>query len=226
MPGIVLENQSSLTSTTNDDFDEEMLEGVTWLLELRKNSKEIEQILQTSKAIRGFSQESPLRSDDKINLGVRDVNKKRKRATRDEVAILRRAFCSNPLPPQELRQKIAQELDWTPRKVKIWFQNERAKLRKRGRENLNVKSSTLASDSSDHSHDEKILKPSSSSSLSSTSLPVLVTPTNIPINRFSSGSFPNPFLTPRYPFLNPNNPLRQWQSTITTLELPKTVPNE
>jgi hypothetical protein len=65
---------------------------------------------------------------------VRNVNKKRKRASRDEVSVLKKAFAANPLPPQDARVRIAQQLGWTPRKVKIWFQNERAKLRKKARD--------------------------------------------------------------------------------------------
>merc|ERR1719354_421123 len=107
---------------------------------------------------------------------TQDLNKKRKRATREEVAILRRAFSVNPLPPLEVRSKIAQQLNWTPRKVKIWFQNERAKLRKRTRDcetNVNKDSRSLVDSTSsqdensdDGSKSPKVHYPSASSSTS------------------------------------------------------------
>lgn len=97
--------------------------------------------------------------------GTRNLNKKRKRASRDEVAVLRRAFHANPLPPQEVRVRISQQLGWTPRKVKIWFQNERAKLRKRARDSTGAEDKEEdesigmiidTDDSSSSSHEEEI----------------------------------------------------------------------
>lgn len=200
MPGFLLEQQDPLTHT-HEENDEELLQGVTWLLGLRKSSTEIGHVLQTTKALRGFqsdqSQMSPLRIEDKVNLGVQEINKKRKRATRDEVAILRKAFLTNPLPTQDARQKIASQLDWTPRKVKIWFQNERAKLRKRGKD---------GSSSKDFSGNESPDSPDltlPTSSLSGTSIPVVVPSLNLPLNRFSSNNFPSLIFT-RYPSLQPS----------------------
>jgi hypothetical protein len=158
--------------------DQEMLDGVAWLLALRhsvteKGDMPQQRTLQTSKALKGIQSDTTRPSPNKVDLGVQgvqDLNKKRKRATREEVAILRRAFSVNPLPPLEVRSKIAQQLNWTPRKVKIWFQNERAKLRKRTRD---CESPKDRSDSSqdENSQDEggkspKVHYPSASSSTS------------------------------------------------------------
>jgi len=215
----VLNNQQSVNP---EEFDEEMMACVSWLLCLR-HDKEIGKFLQTTKAIKGYSSssdESPPTSpsrNEKINLGVRDTNKKRKRATRDEVSILRRAFAANPLPPQELRLKIAQQLDWTPRKVKIWFQNERAKLRKRTRESFNIneknKEFPSLNDSENSLDEQESQKPSPSSS---TSLPILTpsSPSNISITDGSAASFFKQ-TNRNYPFsLAPLNynpvPFRQW----------------
>jgi hypothetical protein len=219
----VLTSQTLVNSS--DDFDEEMMECVTWLLCLR-HDKEIGKVLQTTKALKGYHSSddsspcsSPSRNDQKkLNLGVRDTNKKRKRATRDEVSILRRAFAANPLPPQDLRFKIAQQLDWTPRKVKIWFQNERAKLRKRTRENLSVNEKNKEfpglNDSENSQDEQETRKPSPASS---TSLPILST--SSPLSSSSDGP-QTPFFTQPtrpYPFsLGPLTytatqvPFRQW----------------
>eukprot|EP00008_Paramoeba_atlantica_P003653 CAMPEP_0201486178 /NCGR_PEP_ID=MMETSP0151_2-20130828/10219_1 /ASSEMBLY_ACC=CAM_ASM_000257 /TAXON_ID=200890 /ORGANISM="Paramoeba atlantica, Strain 621/1 / CCAP 1560/9" /LENGTH=309 /DNA_ID=CAMNT_0047870661 /DNA_START=105 /DNA_END=1034 /DNA_ORIENTATION=- len=131
---------------------------------------------------------SPLRGET-VNLGVQDINKKRKRATREEVAVLRRAFAVNPLPPLEVRSRIAQQLNWTPRKVKIWFQNERAKIRKRSRdldsssspERVRTPDSSVEESSSSQDERESspkmmlpsLLASSSSSTSSSSSAPSL-----------------------------------------------------
>lgn len=174
----------------NQDDDLELLKGVEWLLALRHGGPIkgdlAQKTLQTSKALRGIQTESARGpSANKVDLGVQgvqDLNKKRKRATREEVAILRRAFSVNPLPPLEVRSKIAQQLNWTPRKVKIWFQNERAKLRKRTRDCETKDAGRLVdSGSQDENSDEgskspKVHYPSASSS---TSIPASPSPSPV-----------------------------------------------
>jgi hypothetical protein len=149
MPVLDLQNPSVgfQLLTLSSDEDQEMMEGVVSLLGLRHKSPphylQPAHCSHVTKALRGggsgeFENGRPSSSfrstTPTIDLGVQEYGKKRKRATREEVAVLRRAFAINPLPPLEVRMSIAHQLNWTPRKVKIWFQNERAKVRKRTRE--------------------------------------------------------------------------------------------
>uniref|UniRef100_A0A7S4PBS9 Homeobox domain-containing protein n=1 Tax=Paramoeba aestuarina TaxID=180227 RepID=A0A7S4PBS9_9EUKA len=190
MPVVDFQDPVSYQLLKQDEEDDlEILKGVEWLLALRHGKKEgfAHKTLQTSKALRGIQSESARGpSANKVDLGVQgvqDLNKKRKRATREEVAILRRAFSVNPLPPLEIRSKIAQQLNWTPRKVKIWFQNERAKLRKRTRDGENNSPTKLSDSTSsqDEQSDEgskspKVHYPSASSS---TSIPSPSSPSSV-----------------------------------------------
>lgn len=190
MPIVDLQDPVSYQLLNNSqDDDLEFLKGVEWLLALRHGgpikADLAQKTLQTSKALRGIqtTESAGGPSANKVDLGVQgvqDLNKKRKRATRDEVAILRRAFSVNPLPPLEVRSKIAQQLNWTPRKVKIWFQNERAKLRKRtrdcdpnGNKEVRLVDSTSDDSSDDGSKSPKVTYPSASSS---TSIPASPSP--------------------------------------------------
>jgi hypothetical protein len=56
--------------------------------------------------------------------------KKRRRTSPDELDILENTFKVHPMPNQALRQQLAQKLGMTPRRVQIWFQNKRAKLKR------------------------------------------------------------------------------------------------
>jgi len=58
--------------------------------------------------------------------------KKRKRASPQQVALLENIFTVEPLPNTATKQRISQELGMTPRRVTIWFQNKRARLKKTG----------------------------------------------------------------------------------------------
>uniref|UniRef100_A0A7S4NV03 Homeobox domain-containing protein n=1 Tax=Paramoeba aestuarina TaxID=180227 RepID=A0A7S4NV03_9EUKA len=173
----ILDHQDPVTyqllnvPSADEQDDQELMEnGVFWLLALRRNATcskgDFHKTLQTSKALKGIQTDSVR---PKVDLGVQaqDLNKKRKRATREEVAILRRAFSVNPLPPLEVRSKIAHQLNWTPRKVKIWFQNERAKLRKRSRDCDSTKDCSQDENSQDEGGKSPIVHyPSASSSTS------------------------------------------------------------
>lgn len=54
-------------------------------------------------------------------------NNRRKRATPDQLAFLRKSFMIDPKPDQNTREAIGRQIDMTPRSVQIWFQNNRAK---------------------------------------------------------------------------------------------------
>eukprot|EP00008_Paramoeba_atlantica_P006784 CAMPEP_0201482506 /NCGR_PEP_ID=MMETSP0151_2-20130828/6786_1 /ASSEMBLY_ACC=CAM_ASM_000257 /TAXON_ID=200890 /ORGANISM="Paramoeba atlantica, Strain 621/1 / CCAP 1560/9" /LENGTH=286 /DNA_ID=CAMNT_0047865249 /DNA_START=143 /DNA_END=1003 /DNA_ORIENTATION=+ len=230
----------------SSDDDQEMMEGVACLLGLRHKptlhsrtspsfDKTKQRGSQTSKALRcggdSENQSSSLRAANglTVDLGVQDFNKKRKRATREEVAVLRRAFIVNPLPPLEVRMSIAQQLNWTPRKVKIWFQNERAKVRKRTREG-DLLERTRTPDSQDESDDmtkERTTTPSPPMvggggvpplpmNRSVTPSGVLQTTPNSMLNSSSSSSFHggnSSFPAPRLSSSVPENSVREDSSS-------------
>ena len=49
------------------------------------------------------------------------MRKRRKRATADQVAFLEASFAENPLPDTETKNRIAQQLGMTTRRVTIWY---------------------------------------------------------------------------------------------------------
>lgn len=60
-----------------------------------------------------------------------DSEKKRKRATREQLDILERVFEQEELPSRTRRKELANELGFSPRRIQIWFQNRRAKSKKK-----------------------------------------------------------------------------------------------
>ncbi|ORY86127.1 homeobox domain-domain-containing protein, partial [Protomyces lactucae-debilis] len=57
------------------------------------------------------------------------LNKKRQRATPEQLAVLEEAFDVNPSPNAKQREVISAQIDMTERSVQIWFQNRRAKTK-------------------------------------------------------------------------------------------------
>ncbi|KAL1918863.1 uncharacterized protein VTP21DRAFT_2885 [Calcarisporiella thermophila] len=57
--------------------------------------------------------------------------KHRRRTSKSQFRILERAFKENPKPSNATRRELACKLNMTPRNVQIWFQNRRAKAKKR-----------------------------------------------------------------------------------------------
>jgi hypothetical protein len=60
--------------------------------------------------------------------------KHRKRTSREQLQVLEKSFSENPRPTSEQRKELAMLLDMTPRGVQIWFQNRRAKLKTKTRD--------------------------------------------------------------------------------------------
>jgi hypothetical protein len=56
--------------------------------------------------------------------------KKRRRTTPDQLDILEQYFQRDAMPSQQTRLEIAERLGMTMRRVQIWFQNKRAKLKR------------------------------------------------------------------------------------------------
>ena len=51
------------------------------------------------------------------------INKKRQRATPEQLIVLEEAFLLNPSPNAKMREQISSEISMTERSVQIWFQN-------------------------------------------------------------------------------------------------------
>lgn len=65
----------------------------------------------------------------KSNLTQQQKNKKRQRATKEQVEVLRKEFEDNSTPDANKRMEIGDRIDMTERSVQIWFQNKRAKVK-------------------------------------------------------------------------------------------------
>ena len=63
---------------------------------------------------------------------IQKPKRKRQRTTPEQLIILEEVFNTNNTPDQQTRQKLADELGMSSRRVQIWFQNKRAKLKRVG----------------------------------------------------------------------------------------------
>jgi len=76
---------------------------------------------------------SPLSDKNEDNLD----DHKRPRPNADQMTVLWKAFNENPMPSAAVRQKLAAQLDMSPRAVQIWFQNRRQWFRTKGVKDMN-----------------------------------------------------------------------------------------
>lgn len=51
------------------------------------------------------------------------INRKRQRATPEQLSVLEDAFAANPSPNARMRESISTQINMTERSVQIWFQN-------------------------------------------------------------------------------------------------------
>jgi len=100
--------------------------------------------------------------------------KKRQRTSPDQLAILEEIFQTDKMPNQQTRVHLADKLGMSSRRVQIWFQNKRAKVKRHGPgkdtdypESLFSRRGSVSSDMSDDL--ESPLDESGCSSLSSSS---------------------------------------------------------
>lgn len=56
--------------------------------------------------------------------------KKRQRTSPDQLAILEQIFQTDKMPSQQTRVQLADQLGMSSRRVQIWFQNKRAKVKR------------------------------------------------------------------------------------------------
>jgi len=62
------------------------------------------------------------------HLTMQQLNKKRQRATADQLIVLEEAFHVNASPNAKMREMISERIKMTERSVQIWFQNRYAFL--------------------------------------------------------------------------------------------------
>jgi hypothetical protein len=68
------------------------------------------------------------RSRSSASLDSLSIDKRRRhRTTPDQLRILEEVYTKDKLPNLEVRERLAQQLGMTARRVQIWFQNKRAK---------------------------------------------------------------------------------------------------
>mmetsp|Transcript_18020 Transcript_18020/g.30620 ORF Transcript_18020/g.30620 Transcript_18020/m.30620 type:complete len:151 (-) Transcript_18020:121-573(-) len=59
-----------------------------------------------------------------------DKKRKRQRTSPEQLSILENMFKGNRTPDFETRAALSKQLGMTPRRIQIWFQNKRAKMKK------------------------------------------------------------------------------------------------
>ena len=59
-----------------------------------------------------------------------EKKKKRQRTSPEQLSILEQIFQGNRTPDYETRARLSKQLGMTPRRIQIWFQNKRAKMKK------------------------------------------------------------------------------------------------
>jgi len=123
--------------------------------------------------------------------------KKRQRTSPDQLAILEQIFQTDKMPSQQTRVQLADQLGMSSRRVQIWFQNKRAKV-KRGLSKSSEVSEDANADMSPE--DGPVLSSSSSSGISEPSSPV---PDSF---RDSSPSPVHSLLSPNSPAVVPSSP--------------------
>lgn len=75
--------------------------------------------------------------------------KKRQRSSPAQLNVLEEHFLLNPMPSHISRVELALRLNMTPRRIQVWFQNKRAKVRRAIRNGEEVNVSLPESDSDD-----------------------------------------------------------------------------
>lgn len=144
--------------------------------------------------------------------GADSLNKKkRQRTSPEQLAILEQIFQTDKMPNQQTRVHLADQLGMSSRRVQIWFQNKRAKV-KRGVSKEGGDESPLS-----------MLRRNSSSSISSSSSPPSPSspssPSSVPSDEMPSPQPASPLLVPQFQSCNNT-------STIISTALPSVVPND
>jgi len=146
--------------------------------------------------------------------------KKRQRTSPDQLAILEQIFQTDKMPSQQTRVQLADQLGMSSRRVQIWFQNKRAKVKRghtKSEGGQQAPMSPLQMDSRDG-----FTSLSSSSGLSEPSSPIVPdsfqgSPSSSPPTHSLFSSSPNsPAVVPSSPSL-PHTP-KQHSSQVSQLQ--------
>jgi hypothetical protein len=73
---------------------------------------------------------SGLENVQELELFPNPIRRKRLRTTPDQLDVLEKVFQSVHTPNSSLRSKLSKELGMSSRRIQVWFQNRRAKLKK------------------------------------------------------------------------------------------------
>lgn len=93
-------------------------------LDLLKESDDEGEIMLLAMILLQFNGVKIPDQDDLLN------KKKRVRTTPDQLEILERRFQTDKMPNQQTRVQLADQLGMSSRRVQIWFQNKRAKVKR------------------------------------------------------------------------------------------------
>lgn len=157
--------------------------------------------------------------------------KKRQRTSPDQLAILEQIFQTDKMPSQQTRVQLADQLGMSSRRVQIWFQNKRAKVKRGQTKTGEVPMSPLSLDTSR----EGCALSSSSSGVSEPSSPVPDSSfssspsSSSPVHSFLSPSSPNsPAVVPSSPSFphTPKQHSSQFQFSIPSLATPILLQSE
>jgi len=141
--------------------------------------------------------------------------KKRQRTSPDQLAILEQIFQTDKMPNQQTRVHLADQLGMSSRRVQIWFQNKRAKVKR----SVSKPDGECSSPSSLNESNSSISPPSSPSS--SPSVPI---DDESPINSPSLGAAVVPQInTYKQPLLPLDAPIIISQTIVNSL--PSNIPS-
>ncbi|KAF2070865.1 hypothetical protein CYY_007821 [Polysphondylium violaceum] len=90
--------------------------------------------LKDSSNLVPFDLASPISSQNDLSASANDISnkKKRQRTSPEQLAILEQIFETDKMPSQQIRTRLANQLGMSSRRVQIWFQNKRAKVKRGG----------------------------------------------------------------------------------------------
>jgi len=150
--------------------------------------------------------------------------KKRQRTSPDQLAILEQIFQTDKMPSQQTRVQLADQLGMSSRRVQIWFQNKRAKV-KRGHSKFTEGSQQAPSSPSMDSG----FSLSSSGGISEPTSPIVPDhgspSSSTPVHSFSCSPPNSPAVVPSSPYLHSKQSVFQF-SLASLASQPMLLPSE
>eukprot|EP01133_Synstelium_polycarpum_P010261 gene10261-11966_t len=96
-------------------------------------------------------------SNDLGRMSSAAYKKKRQRTSPEQLAILEQIFETDKMPSQQIRIRLANQLGMSSRRVQIWFQNKRAKVKRGVFSNKDDDDSMLADEDEEEDDDDNTL---------------------------------------------------------------------